>query len=693
MRLVLAFCLAFASLSLAHGQLENLEIYSGQGGSLDAWAAAMARQQRIDELSAKLASKPNDADLLIERAGVYVAEGNHLLAMRDLEAAMAASDAITVIVAAASQLGALDPGRALVHVNRSLSIHADEVSLLALRGWLLGLQGNHKDALVDLERALAVTPDDGRCLAIKGSVLLQLERYPEAIEALSRAIDVSPSAQLYFDRGLCHAMTGNQKRAVEDYSEAIRLNDALTAAVCERGRAYQALGRYADARADYEACRGAHPDDPQATLQLAWLLATCPDAKLRDGQRALAMATELCDPATCRTTEPLNALAAAYAELSNFTAARDLQQRAVDLSHFAPDFHAASLRRLDAYDRQEPVREARQPLMVLHREGTGVGADFRWEVALTVPAHVLGESYLVVSTLLDLCDIAEGGGTIHTALDGKPLIITRLSVARVKRMLTERRDLFASAIHERGSVRLAPTYEVATEGDCLAWGLLDEPIFAEQDDFQLVLTQGILRHRGVVVESTVVFRHEANTDILISGKLEGEQLVLTTPVSGGLEGTTSKSCTATLTPDTPRGPRWAQAFVGRGIALKRAGAYVEALADFDRAIRLDERADYFMLRGLLLATCPEREVRDGAAAIEAAERARSLSDGTAEVDFLNTLALAHAEAGNLAKAVELQRQVVVLSPEDERPWHEAVLRLFTSGRAYHEDTELSFDNE
>jgi hypothetical protein len=70
-------------------------------------------------------------------------------------------------------------------------------------------------------------------------------------------------------------------------------------------------------------------------------------------------------------------------------------------------------------------------------------------------------------------------------------------------------------------------------------------------------------------------------------------------------------------------------------------------------------ADEAELRGLLLATCPEREVRDGAAAIEVAERGRAPSDGTAAADFLNTLA--HAEAANPAKAVELQRQVVGLS--------------------------------
>lgn len=331
--------------------------------------------------------------------------------------------------------------------------------------------------------------------------------------------------------------------------------------------------------------------------------------------------------------------------------------------------------------------------MVLDRRTLRDAAGLTAETALTAPAHVLGENFLTLFTLLELCEIARGGGTIHTAIDGKPLIITRTSALDVRQRLLDRLRVIVAAIQERGAVDVAPTYDVETEGTCLEWGLLPEPMFIEQDGPEITLTQGILRHRGVVIESAVVFRHDANTDVLLSGHVDGDRIVFTASGRGGIDGTAHGRCMATLTEAKPAGPRWAQAFIGRGIAHKRAEAYGEALADIDRAIALDQKADYFLVRAMLLATCPLPEFRDGKAAIQAAERARDLSDGSQQNQILGVLALAHAEAGDFPRAVDLQRQALARTPADERPLQEAILRLFESGRPYHEGTSLDFEAE
>ena len=52
-----------------------------------------------------------------------------------------------------------------------------------------------------------------------------------------------------------------------------------------------------------------------------------------------------------------------------------------------------------------------------------------------------------------------------------------------------------------------------------------------------------------------------------------------------------------------------------------------------------------------LATCPEPSIRDGAKAVELAQRAVDLSDGR-EPAVLDTLAAAYAEAGRFPLAVE-----------------------------------------
>ncbi len=54
-----------------------------------------------------------------------------------------------------------------------------------------------------------------------------------------------------------------------------------------------------------------------ACIDLAWLLATCPDARVRDGRRAVSLARHALELARAHPDLP-ETLAAAYAEAGNF---------------------------------------------------------------------------------------------------------------------------------------------------------------------------------------------------------------------------------------------------------------------------------------------------------------------------------------------------------------------------------------
>ena len=54
---------------------------------------------------------------------------------------------------------------------------------------------------------------------------------------------------------------------------------------------------------------------------LAWLLATAPKSKLRDGQKAVVYATRACDLTSWKEPYSLGTLAASYAETGNFAEA------------------------------------------------------------------------------------------------------------------------------------------------------------------------------------------------------------------------------------------------------------------------------------------------------------------------------------------------------------------------------------
>ena len=65
---------------------------------------------------------------------------------------------------------------------------------------------------------------------------------------------------------------------------------------------------------------------------LAWLLATCPNPDLRDGQRAMQLAQRACELTEWKEHNLLDTLAAAYAQLGEFDRAIDYQTKAIELA-------------------------------------------------------------------------------------------------------------------------------------------------------------------------------------------------------------------------------------------------------------------------------------------------------------------------------------------------------------------------
>src|SRR5262249_61407508 len=83
-------------------------------------------------------------------------------------------------------------------------------------------------------------------------------------------------------------------KAVADSSRAIELATnnprQLVHAYWLRGIAHSRVDHFVQARADYQAALQRAPAHACVHNALAWLLATCPDAKLRDPDRAVELA-------------------------------------------------------------------------------------------------------------------------------------------------------------------------------------------------------------------------------------------------------------------------------------------------------------------------------------------------------------------------------------------------------------------
>jgi tetratricopeptide (TPR) repeat protein len=122
-------------------------------------------------------------------------------------------------------------------------------------------------------------------------------------------------------------------------------------------------GVYWEQRKDYQRARAAYEeavrDEPENALplnNLAWILSTCPDATLRDGKRAVELATRACGLTERENVNYLDTLAAAFAETGDFKAAVKMQRKAIALLPKQEPSERAYHDRLEGYESLKPFR-------------------------------------------------------------------------------------------------------------------------------------------------------------------------------------------------------------------------------------------------------------------------------------------------------------------------------------------------
>jgi hypothetical protein len=104
---------------------------------------------------------------------------------------------------------------------------------------------------------------------------------------------------------------------------------------------------------------------PETLNNLAWRLATSPDAKVRDGARAVQLAERACKLTSNKTTIYLGTLAATYAEAGRFDEAMATAQKACDLAaqHGETNLLQKNQKLLELYRQHQPYRESIEKLV------------------------------------------------------------------------------------------------------------------------------------------------------------------------------------------------------------------------------------------------------------------------------------------------------------------------------------------
>jgi tetratricopeptide (TPR) repeat protein len=239
---------------------------------------------------------------------------------------------------------------------------ADPTSARAFNdlGVLLLQTGRVEEAVAQFEKATALKPDFAAGRANLGGALAKQGRLDEAVVELRRALELDAGyAPAHYNLGLIWSRRGDAEGAMREWRRALELDPKYAEAHVSLGDALYAQGRAAEALAQWREGLELQPNDGPTLRRAAWVLGTSPDAAIRDGGEALALAVRAVELSGGKDARVLDTLAAAYAEKGQFANAVLTARRAQ--AQAAQEKQAALAREIGArialYEAEQPYRE------------------------------------------------------------------------------------------------------------------------------------------------------------------------------------------------------------------------------------------------------------------------------------------------------------------------------------------------
>jgi tetratricopeptide (TPR) repeat protein len=215
-----------------------------------------------------------------------------------------------------------------------------------------------EDAIADFTEVLRLEPKCREALIQRAHASLNNGDADQALEDSKAALEIQRNdVDLLSFRANIYRGRGENEEANKLDREINRLQASSPDGLHQRGNREMDRGQYARARTHFESALKMAPHNSRYLNSLAWLEAACPQADLRDGHRAVELASEACELTQWRMPLIIDTLAAAYAETGQFDKAVETQQKATALGDLAPlRLREGLLRRLKVYQEGKPYR-------------------------------------------------------------------------------------------------------------------------------------------------------------------------------------------------------------------------------------------------------------------------------------------------------------------------------------------------
>jgi protein O-mannosyl-transferase len=230
--------------------------------------------------------------------------------------------------------------------------------VLALLSWSAHEQTQYwHDSVALWRHALAVTENNYVAHADLASVL---QNNDDALAHLQEALRLKSEYAVTHSRlGLLYGGRGEFEKATEQFRQALAIEPDNAESLGGLGNVLRMTGEAHEAVRYFERSLKTDPESAISLSGLAWILATCPDASLRDGRRAVGLARKAVELSKREDPIILGTLACAYAETGEFDQAIVFARQALNLARIRSNSALVSelTLEIDLYQTGLPLRD------------------------------------------------------------------------------------------------------------------------------------------------------------------------------------------------------------------------------------------------------------------------------------------------------------------------------------------------
>jgi tetratricopeptide (TPR) repeat protein len=227
-------------------------------------------------------------------------------------------------------------------------------------GQLQAGRNDFKGAVAQFRKALEIDPANAEAETDLGHALVSSGSIDEAIPHLRRALELAPqNGEIDIALGIALAKKAQLDDAIGLFQKALELMPRSVDAHYYLGKALVLKGRAAEGLDQWQQALRTQPDNLQVLNDMAWVLATSRNDRLRNDNQALALAQHAAQLTSEQEPAILGTLAAVYAEMGQFDKAIELGQRAAQLAteQNKTDLSQNLTERLALFRNKTPIRQ------------------------------------------------------------------------------------------------------------------------------------------------------------------------------------------------------------------------------------------------------------------------------------------------------------------------------------------------